>query len=75
ISNDDMFNIIFTSLPRTYNTILSSLSMNMKLNNKVISPDILMSLILDEYDHLTVQNCGKSKSKDNDKEFTAESKE
>jgi len=55
VTDEDMFNMIFVSLPRS------------------ISATTLISLILDEYDHLVAQSGGKAKSKDDDVAFTADS--
>ncbi|KIJ19308.1 hypothetical protein PAXINDRAFT_69271, partial [Paxillus involutus ATCC 200175] len=56
VSDEDLFNILFTSLPRSYNTILSSVSSTMKLHNCIVTSDTLISLVLDEYDHLVSQS-------------------
>ncbi|KAH7890046.1 hypothetical protein F5I97DRAFT_1827665 [Phlebopus sp. FC_14] len=56
-----------------YNTILSLITLNIKLNQKSITPNELMSLILDEYDYFIIQDGGRSKPKDHDVVFIAES--
>ena len=72
ISDQDLFNIMFSSLPRSYNTILSAVSSNIKLHGKLYSPDQLASLIIDHYDVMLSQDGGKSKaSKSDDAAFSA----
>jgi hypothetical protein len=63
VSDNDLFNIIYASLPRSYNPGLASLSSIMRLQQKTITPDDLMDIVLEEYDRLTLQDGGKSKGK------------
>jgi len=63
VSNDDLFNIIYASLPHSYNPGLASLSSTMRLQNKTITPDDLIDIILEEYNRLTLQDGNKSKDK------------
>jgi hypothetical protein len=66
--------MVFVSLPRSYNTVLSSVSSNMKLQNHRITSDMLMSLVVDAYDHLVAQGSVKPKLKEDDTAFNADSK-
>ena len=63
VSDDDLFNIVYASLPRSYNPGLASLSATMHLQKKTISPDELMDIVIEEYDRITLQDGGKSKGK------------
>lgn len=74
VSDEDLFNIIFASLPRSYNGILTSVASSIKLHQKTLTSDDLMGLILDEYDRLALQDGGKSKPKNEDAAFQADGK-
>ena len=50
VSNDDLFNIIYASLSPSYNSGLASLSSTMCLQQKTITPNDLMDIVLEEYD-------------------------
>ncbi|KAG2133519.1 hypothetical protein BD769DRAFT_1323397, partial [Suillus cothurnatus] len=72
ISDKDFFNITFTSLPRSYNNILSAVSTSMQIHQKTPTSHELMTLAVNEYDRMLLQNGGKSKSKSEDVAFSAE---
>ena len=63
VSDNDLFNIVYVSLPRSYNPGLASLSATMHLQKKTISPDELMDIVIEEYDQITLQDGRKSKGK------------
>ena len=71
VSDTDLFNIIFMSLPRSYNPILMSASSNMRLHNRSITAEELMSMVIDAYDQFVAQ--GTIKSKSDDVAFNADS--
>ena len=70
MSDDDLFNIIYALLPHSYNPGLASLSSTMHLQQKTITPDDLMDIVLEEYDRLTLQDGGKSKNKASSEDAT-----
>ena len=74
VSNKDYFNMVFSSLPTSYNPILTSISMNMRLLNHQLMSHQLISQVLNEYNHLSIQRGSKSWSKDDDVAFSAEGK-
>jgi len=61
VSDKDLFNIIYVSLPRSYNPSLAALSSMMRLQSKTIMSDDLMDIVLEEYDRMTLQDGGKGK--------------
>ena len=61
--DDDLFNIVYASLLRSYNPRLASLSATMRLQKKTISPDELLDIVIEEYNRITLQDSGKSKGK------------
>ena len=63
VSDDDLFNIIYVLLPHSYNPGLASLSSTMHLQQKTITPDNLMDIVLEEYNRLTLQDGSKFKNK------------
>lgn len=65
VTDTNFFNMVFTSLPCSYNSILTSVSLNMRINNSQMSSYFLIFMIMDEYDCLVTQS-GWSKSKDNE---------
>ena len=69
VSDKDFFNITFTSLPCSYNNILSAVSTSMQLYQKTPTAHELMNLVINEYNRLLLQNGGKSKSKSEDAAF------
>jgi hypothetical protein len=71
ILDKDFFNIIFTSLPRSYNNILSAVLTSMQIHQKTPTSHELMTLVVNEYDWMLLQNGGKSKSKSKDVAFSA----
>ena len=50
VSDEDLFNIIYASLPCSYNPGLAALSSTMRLHNKSVTSDDLMDIVLEEYD-------------------------
>ena len=62
VTDEDFFNIVYASLPRSYNPGLAVLSSMMHLQGSMITLDDLMDIVLEEYDWLTLQNGGKEKS-------------
>ena len=64
VSDTNLFNIIFMSLPRSYNPILMSALLNMRLHNRSITAEELMSMVIDAYDQFVAQGTIKSKSDD-----------
>ena len=72
VSDTDLFNIIFMSLPRSYNSIRMSASSNMRLHNRSITAEELMSMVIDAYDQFVAQ--GTIKSKLDDVAFNADSR-
>ena len=62
VTDEDLFNIVYVSLPRLYNPGLAALSSTMCLQGSTITSDDLMDIMLEEYDRLTLQNGGKGKS-------------
>ena len=62
VSDEDLFNIVYASLPRSYNPSLAALSSMMQLQAKTITSDDLMDIVLEEYERLTLQNGGKGKN-------------
>ncbi|KAF8546801.1 hypothetical protein OG21DRAFT_1395361, partial [Imleria badia] len=56
VSDEDLFNIVYASLPRSYNPDLAALSSTMRLQAKTITSDDLMDVVLEEYGRLTLQN-------------------
>lgn len=73
VSEVDLLNIIFTSLPHSYNHILPSILSAIKIHNQSILLDTLLDLITDEYDHLVIQDPGKMKKSADDVAFNADS--
>ena len=69
VSDEDLFNIIYASLPHSYNPGLTALSSTMRLHNKSVTSDDLMDIILEEYDRLTLQDGRKKKSSSEDTAF------
>ena len=63
VSDDDLFNIIYASLPCSYNPRLASLSATMRLQKKAITLDELMDIVTKEYDQITLQDGRKLKEK------------
>ena len=63
VSDDDLFNIIYVSLPCSYNPGLALLSATIHLRKKTISPDELMDIVIEGSDWITLQDGGKSKQK------------
>jgi len=63
VSDDDLSNTTYASLPRSYNPGLVSLLSTMCLQNKAITPNNLMDIVLEEYNRLTLQDGNKSKGK------------
>ncbi|KAJ8579772.1 hypothetical protein M405DRAFT_754108, partial [Rhizopogon salebrosus TDB-379] len=61
ISDEDLFNIVFASLPRSYNGILTSISTSIELYLHTVTCDDLMRIILNEYDRLMLQDGSKPK--------------
>ena len=49
VSDEDLFNIIYASLPRFYNPGLAALSSMMRLHDKSVTSDDLMYIVLEEY--------------------------
>src|SRR6267154_1641685 len=74
VSDEDLFNMIFASLPRSYNTILSTVASSIKLLQRTLTADDLMGLVIDEYDRYLLQDGAKSKSKGGDEVFGADAK-
>ena len=72
VSDTNLFNIVFMSLPRSYNPILMSASSNMRLHHWSITTDELMSMVIDAYDQFVAQ--GTIKSKLDDVAFNADLK-
>ena len=62
VTDEDLFNIVYASLPRSYSPGLAALSSMMCLQGSMITSDNLMDIVLEEYDQLTLQNGGKGKS-------------
>ena len=62
VTDEDLFNIMYASLPRSYNPGLAALSSTMCLQGSTITSDNLMDIVLEEYDWLTLWNRGKGKS-------------
>ena len=50
VSDDNLFNIIYASLPHSYNPGLASLLATMCLQKKAITSDELMDIVTEEYD-------------------------
>ena len=63
VSDNNLFNIVYALLLRSYNPGLASLSATMRLQKKTISPDKLMDIVIEEYNQITLQDGGKSKGK------------
>ena len=72
VLDEDLFNIVYASLPCSYNPGLVALSSTMRLHNKSVTSDDLMDIILEEYDRLTLQDGGKKKSSGEDAAFGAD---
>jgi len=66
VFDEDLFNIIFSSLPHSYDSALSALSTQMLLNRRTISPEELMGFIIGEYDRFILRDGTKSKPKATD---------
>ena len=62
VTDENLFNIVYASLPRSYNPGLAVLSSTMRLQGSTITSDDLMDIVLEEYNWLTLQNRGKGKS-------------
>ena len=72
MTNEDLFNIIYASLPHSYNPGLAALSSMMRLQGTSIMSDDLMDIVLEEYDQLMLQGGGKGKTpSDKDAAFGA----
>jgi hypothetical protein len=74
VANEDLFNMIFVSLPRSYNGILTSVATTIKLHQQSLTTDDLMGLILDEYDRLKLQAGAKSNAKGEDTAYSTDDK-
>lgn len=61
VSDEDLFNIVYASLPRSYNPGLAALSSTIRLQGKSVTSDDLMDIVLEEFDRLTLQDGGKKK--------------
>ena len=72
ISDKDFFNITFTSLSYSYNNILLAVSTSIQIHQKTPTSHELMTLVVNEYNWMLLQNGGKSKSKSEDVAFSAE---
>ena len=74
VSDEDYFNMVFMSLPSSYNPILTSMSTNMRLLNCQLTSQQLISQVLDKYGCFSIQKGSKSKPKDDDVAFTTNGK-
>ena len=72
ISDEDLFKIIYVSLPCSYNPSLAALSSTMHLYNKSVTSNNLIDIVLEEYDRLTLQDSRKKKSSSKDAAFGAD---
>ncbi|KAF9224099.1 hypothetical protein BS17DRAFT_766740 [Gyrodon lividus] len=70
VSDKDFFNMVYVSLPKSYNSVLYSISMSMSLHSQQITSAELIRVILNADDHSVMQSGGKLKS-DNNAAFTA----
>ena len=61
VSDTDLFNIIYVSLPHSYNPGLAALSSTIHLQGNSVSSDDLMDIVLEEYNRLTLQDGRKGK--------------
>jgi len=71
ISDEDLFNILFASLPWSYNGILTSISTSIELHQQTITCDDLIRLTLNEHDCLTLQD-GEKSTKADDAAYSAD---
>ena len=62
VTDEDLFNIVYVSLSRSYNPGLAALSSMMCLQDMSITSDNLMHIVLEEYDQLMLQGGGKGKT-------------
>ncbi|KAG6329875.1 hypothetical protein ID866_9213 [Astraeus odoratus] len=51
ISDDNFTAIILTSLPTSYDSTISAMTTLEKINQKPLTPEIIMTAIIDKYDH------------------------
>ena len=54
-----------------YNHIVSSISATTRLHSKTVSVNTLLDMVIDEYDHLVLQDPSKTKTKSEDVAFNA----
>jgi hypothetical protein len=51
IDDKDFYAIILGSLPESYRPLLSSINATARINKKILTPDELINLITEEYEH------------------------